>query len=206
MISNRTTAIIVGILFLTSTAAIFIGGTLIESYFIDKPPDKTLLIIGTLLEVYCGIAVAGIGVLLFPILKPHNEKLALGYVVFRITELVVIIIGEVIILTLLTYSQDYYLIVAFFTGIGGLMFCYLMYQSKLIPRFISVLGLVGYSMLLTALILEWLGYSSFSFFNFPGVMFYLPGMAFEIILPVWLIVKGFNSSVIASESAKTDIN
>ncbi|KKN62788.1 hypothetical protein LCGC14_0508490 [marine sediment metagenome] len=206
MISNRATAIIVGILFLTSTAAIFIGGALIESYFIDKPPDKTLLIIGVLLEAYCGVAVAGIGVLMFPLLKPHNEKLALGYVVFRILELVVIIIGEVITFTLLTYNQDYYLLVALFTGIGGLMFCYLLYQSKLVPRFISVLGFVGYAMLVTALILEWLGYSIFNFFNFPGVMFYLPGIAFEITLPVWLIVKGFISSMIASESVKTDIN
>ncbi|NOU75564.1 DUF4386 family protein [Paenibacillus sp. LMG 31458] len=71
----------------------------------------------------------------------------------------------------------------------SLLFCYLLYQSKLIPRLISVFGLIGYASLLTSALLEIFGYS-------PGMFLFLPGALFEIILPIWLIVKGFNSFAI----------
>ncbi|QYR19298.1 DUF4386 domain-containing protein [Paenibacillus sp. sptzw28] len=79
-------------------------------------------------------------------------------------------------------------------GLYSLLFCYLLYRSRLIPRLISVFGLIGYASLLTSALLELFGYS-------PGMLLFLPGALFEILMPVWLIVKGFNSPAIAPMSA-----
>jgi hypothetical protein len=90
-----------------------------------------------------------------------------------------------------------------FTGIGGLIFSYLLYRSKLVPRLISILGLIGYALLFTGTLLDMLGHVDL---DGAGMIVLLPGGLFEIILPIWLIVKGFNPSAIASGSTKTDIN
>jgi hypothetical protein len=203
MNSHRKTAIIVGVLFLTSTVAFMLGSMSIQSYFIDKHPNINQLIIGVLLEVYCGVAVAGIGVMMFPILKKFNERLALGYVIFRIIECAIIIVSGIYLISLLKLIQDYDLMIYLFTGIGGLIFSYLLYRSKLVPRLISILGLIGYALLFTGTLLDMLGHVDL---DGAGMIVLLPGGLFEIILPIWLIVKGFNPSAIASGSAKTDIN
>jgi len=237
MNSNRKTAIIVGVLFLTSTAAIMLGGEVFiepilsaPNFLINVSANSTQVIIGLLLALFCGAAVVGIAVMMFPILKKHNESIALGYVGFRVIEAAIIFVSEIILLSLLTLSQEYvkagapdasyfqtlgtlaiegrmwgYQMVMIVCGLGGLMFCYLLYQSKLIPRFLSVLGLIGYAMLLTGALLD--TFSVIDHLHGAGLIItHLPGGLFEILLPIWLIVKGFNSSAIASESAKTDIN
>ena len=90
-------------------------------------------------------------------------------------------------------------------SLSGLMFSYLLYQSKLIPRLISVLGLIGYALVLTSAFLDIFGI--IDTVHGKGIIMYLPGGLFKsILLPIWLIVKGFNSSTIVSGSAKTDIN
>jgi hypothetical protein len=180
-----------------------LGSIRIQSYFIDKHPNINQLIIGVLLEFYCGVAVAGIGVMMFPILKKFNERLALGYVIFRIIECAIIIVSGIYLISLLKLIQDYDLMIYLFTGIGGLIFSYLLYRSKLVPRLISILGLIGYALLFTGTLLDMLGHVDL---DGAGMIVLLPGGLFEIILPIWLIVKGFNPSAIASGSAKTDIN
>ena len=80
------------------------------------------------------------------------------------------------------------------------MLAYLLYQSKLIPRSISVLGLIGGAVLLAGTSLAMLGLIDVD--QGAGMLAVLPGGLFELILPIWLFVKGFNPSVIASGSAK----
>ena len=170
MNTSRKTARFVGVLFLTAMVASLLGGGLVESiisapdYLIAVSENETQVIIGVLLELINGIAVVGIGVLMFPILKQYNESIALGYLGFRIIESVfcsVIIISP---LSLITLSQKYLkagasdasyfqtlgtlsiaeranvvgLLIPVFFSLGALLFYYLLYQSKLIPRFISV--------------------------------------------------------------------
>jgi hypothetical protein len=200
MNSYRKTAIIVGILFLTSTVAFSMGSSFIKSYFNVGNLDKTPLINGVLLEIYCGIAVAGIGILMFPILRKFNKVLALGYTVFRIIECVTIIIGGIYLLSLLKLMWNYESIIFTFTGLGGLIFSYLLYQSKLIPRYLSVLGIIGYAILLPGVLLNMWGYVDLN--TSTGMFLYLPGGLFEIFLPLWFFVKGFNPSAIASKSEK----
>ncbi|MFA5856320.1 MAG: DUF4386 domain-containing protein [Parachlamydiales bacterium] len=199
MDSNRKTAIIVGILFLFSTITFMIGSNLIQSFFTDKNPNTPLLIIGVLLEISCGVAVVGIGLLMFPILKNLNKNLALGYVIFRIIECLMIIISGVYLLSLLKLMWNYDMIIFIFTGLGGLIFSYLLYQSKLIPRYLSVLGIIGYAILLLGVLLTMLGYVDIN--TGTGMLLLLPGGLFELFLPIWLFVKGFNKYALASSES-----
>ncbi|MFA5432194.1 MAG: DUF4386 domain-containing protein [Candidatus Paceibacterota bacterium] len=196
MKSTRKIAIIVGLLFLVATVTFMIGSNLIQSFLIDETQNKPPLILGVILEIICGVAVVGIGVLMFPILKLFKKWLALGYVIFRIIECAIIIVGGIYLLSLLEFMWKYEMIIFVFTALGGLIFSYLLYQSKLVPRYLSGLGIIGYLMLFLGVVLD-----MFSIFNIndgAGMLLYLPGGLFELFLPIWLFIKGFNSSAIAS--------
>jgi hypothetical protein len=229
MNSFRKSAMIVGVLFLTSTATMMLGsdeliGSILgdPDYLVNFSVNENQVIIGVLLELYCAVAVAGIAILMYPILKKQNEALSLGYVGFRIIEAVLIIFISISALSLLTLSREFvmagapdasyyqtfgtllisasdwaFVMVWIVVGISGLMFCYLLYQSKLVPRVMSVLGLIGYALLLAIGLLDM--FSLIDMLHGAEMILFLPGALFEIILPIWLIVKGFNPSAIASE-------
>lgn len=113
MNSYRKTATIAGILFLTAMIASLLGGGLLESilnvpnYLSYVSANKTQVIIGVSLELVNGIAVMGIAVTLFSIIKQHNESQAFGYVGFRIIESILCIISAIIPLLLITLSKEY---------------------------------------------------------------------------------------------------
>jgi hypothetical protein len=196
MKTKKRIAVIVGLLFLVSTLTFMIGSSLIQNFLIDGTRNKSSLILGVILEITCGVAVVGIGLLMFPILKPFNKRLALGYVIFRIIECIIIVIGGIYLLSLLKLMWKYEMIIFVFTAMGGLIFSCLLYLSKLIPRYLSGLGIIGYAMLFLGVVLN-----MFSIFNIndgAGMLLYLPGGLFELFLPVWLFIKGFNLSVISS--------
>jgi hypothetical protein len=224
MSPDRRTAAIVGALFLTVMVAWFIGTELIESilnapdYLLNVYPNRIQVIVGVLFELIEVAAVVGIAVMMFPILKQYNERIALGYVVFRILECAMLIVAAISPLLLITLSQEYLntgaldassfqalgtlfvtlrehwslLILAIFYCLAALMFYYVLYQTKLIPRFISVWGLTAATMALTTPLL--------------GTLLGIPMGLNEVFLGIWLIAKGFNPSAIASESRKRDIN
>lgn len=196
MKSTKRIVVIVGLLFLVSTLTFMIGSNQIRSFLIDVSQNKSPLFLGVILEIICGVAVVGIGVLMFPILKLFNKRLALGYVIFRIIECTIIIVGGIYLLSLLEFMWKYEMIIFVFTALGGLIFSYLLYLSKLVPRYLSGLGIIGYLMLFLGVVLD-----MFSIFNIndgAGMLLYLPGGLFELFLPIWLFIKGFNSSAIAS--------
>ncbi|UCC39993.1 MAG: DUF4386 domain-containing protein [Candidatus Aminicenantes bacterium] len=229
MDASRKTAVIVGVLFIVATVASMLGQGILGSvlddpdYLINISENKTRVIIGVLISFIDGIAIAGIAVLMFPILKKYNEGIALGYVGARIAELPIIVAYLIIPLLLTDLSQEYVKagapaasyfqtsgtlffavrhwtiqMVYIFNFIAGLMFCYLLYKSKLVPRFISILGLVGYSVMLPGTLLHIFGQIGT---NQIFIIFAL-GILFEILLPIWLFIKGFSSSAIASKSVK----
>lgn len=197
MKSARTIAVFVGVLFLTATVTFMIGSGLIRSFFMDENPNQTSLLLGVLLEIACGVAVAGIGVLMFPILQMSNRSLALGYIVFRVIECAIILGAGMYMLFVLKQIWKYEMILFLFTGLGGLIFSYLLYQSQLVPRVLSVLGLLGYALLSVGVLLDMVGYFSMS--SNAGMLLYLPGGLFELLLPIWLFIKGFNSFITASD-------
>lgn len=101
-----------------------------------------------LLEICAGLAVVAIGLLMYRVLRVVDAKLALGYPVMRITEFAVSVVLAVYLLSRLEEFPNHLLWVYIPTGIGGVRLNYLLLRHRLVPRFISVLGLVGYTLLL----------------------------------------------------------
>ena len=226
MNTNRKTAIIVGALFIIGTVGLALSVVLVGSilddpdYLIEFSANENRIIIGALLVLISGFALAMVPVMMFPIFKKYNEALALGSVVFRGALEAVIYIAMVISwLLLLTVSQEYVKagapdashfqtlgtlllkandqinpILEIVFSLGALMIYYLFYQSKLIPRWLSVWGLIGAILYLAA--------GLFAMFSVDFGILLAPLALQEMVLAVWLIVKGFNPSAIASESVK----
>jgi hypothetical protein len=188
--STRKIAVLVGVLFLAATITFMTGSGLIRSFFADENPNQTSLIIGALLEIACGLAVTGIGVLMFPLLKMFNKGLALGYAVFRIIECAIIVAGGMYMVAFLSPIWKYEMIIFLFTGVGGLIFSFLLYQSRLVPRALSLLGAAGYALLSFGVLLDILGCLNMS--SNTGMLIYTPGGLFELFLPMWFFIKGFN--------------
>lgn len=234
MDANKWTARIVGALFITATAASVLSVLLINpilddpDYLVNLAADEDRVIIGTLADLIAAVAVVGIAVMLFPVLKQHNEGIALGYVGVRTTEAAITIGGGISSLLLLKLSQeyvesgapeasDYQPLGAVLLGARDwtdalgpmIVFCLsalilygLLYQSELVPRFLSVWGLIGATMLLVAGLLVMYGESLTSMIS---VLLALPIAVNEMVLAAWLIVRGFSSSAIASESTEGTI-
>ena len=188
MNSNRKTAIIVGSLILIAYGVL--ASSIIESK-----------IIGMIFELISGVAVISIAVLMFPIFKPYNKRLTLIYLVFKTIEGALMIIAGFLFLsinTLLLGARDWiYVFHPYIFILSALMFYYLLYKSKLIPRFISVWGVIALILLLIINLLEITGYS-FAM----SIYLYFSIMLNEVFLAIWLIIRGFNPPAIASGSAK----
>lgn len=224
MNSNKMTARIVGVLFIIATVTailslVFLGSTLdAPGYLTTVSENENQVIISVMLWLILAVSVTGIGVTMFPILKKYNESLALGYVGIRLIETIFIIVGSMSLLTLLTVSQEYvagtldasyfqplgtFLLALgdwswiigtmIFLGLGGLPLNYLLYQSKLIPRWLSIWGLIGAALVLL--------YGLLGLFDLDPSFLAAPIAVQEMVFAVWLIVKGFNPSDIASKSA-----
>jgi hypothetical protein len=227
MNSNRKTARIVGALFLIAMVASLLGAALMEpildapDYLINVYPNKTQVVIAVLLDLVTATAVVGIAVFMFPILRRFNEALALGYVILRAIEAVVLVVAVIGPLSLIALSQEFMeagapdasyfqtlgtsfievrahlagLMLGIFFSLAALLFYYLLYQSKLVPRFISVWGLIAVAGVLAVNLIEIFGFGiSFG----AAIVLALPIILNEIFLGIWLIVKGFNPSAIVS--------
>ena len=113
MKSSRKTSIIVGLLFIIATVTAiltiaFLGKTLETPLnFGTVSENEFQVVIAVLLWIILAISVAGIGFMMYPILRKYHEGLALGYIGFRITESICIIISSVALLSILTISHNY---------------------------------------------------------------------------------------------------
>jgi hypothetical protein len=183
MNTNRKTAIIVGVLILVAYSLLGSG----------NPEAK---ILGMVLEIISGLAVITIAVLMFPLFKPYNKKASFWYIVSRSIE------GGLLVVTGILFSSHNTRLLEIHTGIhtghgyifaiAALVFYYLLYQSKLIPRWLSLWGVIAAILLILVLLLEVAGIIS-------GLMILkLPIVLNEVVLAVWLIVKGFNPSALNS--------
>lgn len=185
--TDRTTAALVGLLFLSSTATFAIGNSLIERFFAANETPTSLLI-GVLLQTYTGLAVAAIGIAMLPVFKDH-PRLARAYAALRILECLAIIGVGAFMLTRREPFPHFDALIYVFTAIGGIVFSHLLYTSSLIPKPLAALGLVGYVALLLGVPTALLGVVNLN--DGWGMAFLLPGGLFELILPFWLFIKGF---------------
>lgn len=185
----RKIAVTVGALFIFQMISAMIGTTLTQA-FIDGNPDKTALTTGVTLMICSGLAVVGIGLLMYRILKGFNQKLALWYPVMRVIELAVSATCGIYLLTQLQAVPNTMLWVYIPTAIGGLVFTYLLFASRIVPQPIAVLGLIGYALLLLGVPLDLLGVLDMD--AGAGMLLLAPGGLFEVlVLPIWLFAKGF---------------
>jgi hypothetical protein len=154
--SRRMIAVTVGILFVVQMVTAMVGTSLIQA-FVDGDTERTPLTVGVLLMMCSGIAVVGIGLLMYQVLKTVNQRLAFWYPALRIIEFTVSAVCGVYLLTQLQVVPNHLLWVYIPTGIGGLILTYLLFVSRLVPRPIAILGLVGYASLSLGVPLDLLG-------------------------------------------------
>jgi hypothetical protein len=233
--TDRKIAAVVGVLFIIGTAS---GMLMLPFVSILNSPDhlttlaanESQMIIATLLKFTMGIACAGIGLALVPLLRKYNEGLAMGAAGFRVMEGMVDVIGALGYVALLALSQEFVKAGApgasYFQTLDGLIntsaawlrdvamlltwctgaFLYyiVFYQHRLVPRWLTVWGLVGIT-------LTMLGCFLVMFHLIPAsgiiqVVLNLPILPQELVLAVWLIVKGIDPRASAAGSAKIGVN
>jgi len=235
MKTDRTTATIVGVLFIVASAAAALSQVVLGSPLDDPDVVATLadaqdqIRIAALLDLVTAAAVVAIPVALYPILSRHGETIGLGYLTARVLEAVVIVIGALVLLALLALSQDFVatapadpsvydatgsLLLAtrdltdalgtqFIFSITAFILNYSLYRTKLVPRFLSVWGLVGAALMFVAGLLGLLGRDPFST---TVIALAAPLAINEMVLAFWLIIKGFDSTSAASGSAQATVN
>jgi len=219
MSSLRKTSLVAGILYVltfVSIPTLFIYSQVKgANYIVGSGPD-TPAIIGGILEIIIALAGIGTAVVLYPVLRKQNESAALGLVAARILESGTIFVGVAFILSIVTlrqtgagadslatshglavlYDRIFLLGQSFMPAICDLLLGFLLYHSRLVPRGLSLIGIVGGPVLL-------IGYFSIQFGLFgqhdPLVpLFAIPVALFEFSLGLYLLFKGFRPSHITA--------
>ena len=182
---------LIAILFVVQLLTAAVGNTFVQK-FIDGDANRTALTFGALLMMFSGIIIAAIGILLYGVLRVTKSALAIWVPVIRITECTVALIFGVYLLTTLQTVTDHLLWVYVLAGAAGVILCYVLFTSTLIPRPIVTLGGLGYASLLLGVPLDFAGVIDMNA-GFGQVLF-VPGGVFEVlVLPVWLVARGFTS-------------
>ncbi|MFL6518129.1 MAG: DUF4386 domain-containing protein [Bacillus sp. (in: firmicutes)] len=195
-------------------------------YLITGSEHANQVILGALMELILVVSAIGTATTMFPILRKYNETIALWHVCFRFLEAVIITVGVISVLSLLTLSREYVAAGApdtssfqasgiaikaihdwtfllgpnFLLGINTIMYSYIFYKSKLVPRFIPILGMTGAALVFICALLVMFGV--IQQVSAWGGILALPVAANEMILAVWLLFKGFNQSALTTLSTK----
>jgi hypothetical protein len=231
MNSNRISAVIIGVLYIIGTVtgilSVVLTNPILESpdYLTNLSAQPNRLVSGMLMVLTMGLALAMVPVVMYPISKKYNPTLALGYVLFRgaletftylfsvISTLLLLTVGrayaaadaaqvpiyEAIGAVLHKYDAWGAQITTIVFILGALMFYYVLYRYKLVPRWLSGWGLLGAIPYLAAGFLVMFGF--LDHFSTADALLRVPLGLQEMVLAVWLIVKGFNPSSSAPESA-----
>ncbi len=216
MLTDRVIARTVGVLFIVGTVTAVVGGSMVLA--IEEPgalstvaADQGRVVTGVLLELVLALSVLGIGALLFPVLRRRDEGLALGYAGVRTLEAVFLMAASVAALVfvapgpgaraagaaarvpgLVLALRDWTYLVGSMVllGVGGLILYSLLFRAALVPAWLSLWGLVAAALILLRGVLEVYG------LDLPGVwqaVLAAPIAVNELVLAVWLIVKGFDT-------------
>jgi hypothetical protein len=228
MKSYRGNAIAVGVLLIVCSAAsilsaIPLGSTLDGPDYLSKlAVSGNRVVLAALVEFVWAATGAGIAIGLYPVLRKYNRSLALGSVVGRTVEGMLILVGTLSLLVLLTLGQESaaagqaaassakavgdtllavrdwangFLVLLSF-AVGTLMYYYLLYRSRLVPRWLSGWGLIGSGLLLGSTVYS--GFTQEFGFTTINTALNIPIGIQEMVLAVWLIFKGFKASAVAS--------
>jgi hypothetical protein len=217
----RTTARAVGVLFIVASVAAIIGGSLIlpieDTEGLSAVADvEGQVAAGVLLELLLVLSVAGIAVLLYPVLRPHGEGLALGYVGARLLEAALLLAAAMSARVVLGLSADagsaeaeiqagaavairqwtYLTGSLLMFGVSAVILYTLLWRGRLVPRWLSLWGLIGGVLILAR------GVAEVGGVEVPGTaqaLLAAPIGLNEMVLAVWLIVRGFDPRGLAED-------
>lgn len=166
-----------------------------------QSPDMTLLVLGVGMMLVNSLMVAGIGYLLRPVLRQISHRVGTGYLWGRLAEAVLLAVGAFVFIFIAVFANDVNSIHGFLTiqnrtyhlamlalAFGSIPMCWVLLKAHLVPGWIAVTGLIGYTVLFIGSLLGALSYEL-------GIIINIPGMIFEIAFPVAIAWKGFNAVV-----------
>jgi hypothetical protein len=217
----RKTALVAGVLYLltfVSIPTLFLYGPVKSANYIVGPGPDTAVIVGGILEMIVALAGIGTAVALYPVVKRQNEGIALGFVGSRTLEAATIFAGVVFLLSIVTlrqagagaaglvtshalvvlYNRTFLLGQGFIPAVNALLLGSLLYQSRLVPRVLPILGFIGAAVLVASDI--GVLFSLWGQFSAVAALATLPIAIWEFSLGVYLVVKGFKPSPILSSS------
>ena len=225
--TDRMNAVITGLFFIAATVSAITGLKLYDpvlthsDYLTNGAKNDTRIIFGALSELILVCTAAGTGIMLFPFIRKYNERLGLGYITFRLLEAVFILIGIVSVLALLSLSRSYTSETApdiaafqtagtilkaihdwtfilgplFMLGINTFIYSYVFYRTNLVPGKLAILGITGAVLVFISAPLAMLGIVTM--LSVWQVLMALPIAVYEMVLAVWLIMRGFNLGYVA---------
>ena len=224
--ASRKVSLAAGILYLLTFVSIPIGVLYMSvlndpNYIIGSGPD-TGVIVGGILEIIVALAGIGTAVVLYPVLKRQNEALALGFIGTRVLEASTIFADVVCLMAIVTLRRSGVGPEALITGktlvalyglfrlgqnllpaVNDLLLGSLLYRSRLVPRILPVLGIIGAPLLIANTIVFMFGVTSGPLYLLTGIGV-LPIAIFEFALGVWLTVKGFKPTAITAAFDKAE--
>jgi len=224
MKSNKKTGRVVGLLFLLifATGIVvyqFLQGPVLfsDNFLTDTSTNSNEIIISTLLLFLSGITSIIIATVLLPIFKKHNITLAFLYLAFCILGFIAISIDNVSVLSMLELSQEFtksesnnsdmlnalgnvyykrhwwtHYLSLFISCFPVFILYYTLYVSKLIPKVISIVGIIAVILMFIEILFSLFG-------NSISMNMLLPIGLIQLILPLWLIFKGLNSTTLETE-------
>ncbi len=219
----RQISILVGVLIIIGTISgiLSIAPAVDDSkYLIKAGANSNRVLFASFFQFVMSITYLGIAISLYSILKQYNERLALGFLSFRIVAVVFILVGVMILLLILKLSQEYlksgsldsayydtigkllltgrdfvnHIAMIITLSIGGIMLYIILIQTELIPMWLSIWGLAGSTLSIIA--------SLFVMFRIVDILtptyivLNLPMAIQELTFAIWLIIKGFNNTEI----------
>ncbi len=231
MSTSRRLAVVAGVLFIVATVADVISRAVLVQPILGAPDylarvstNEGQVLLGALFLLIGAVAAAGIAIALYPVLKKHNEGLALGSVGFRLIEGALYLGIVVCLLVLVTVSRESesagatvssayrvpgalliaardalgeVAVLAF--GIGALMYYGVFYRSRLVPRWLSAWGILAITLVMLSGVLVMLRLTEPM--STTQLVLAAPIGLQEMVLAVWLIAKGFNPRAVASAPA-----
>ena len=221
MDSMRKTALVAGLLYLITfiagipPAAFLLGPVLDNPNYIVSTGADNQVLFGAFLDLVNALACIGTAVALFSVVKRQHEGFALGFVTTRMFEAAIIVIGVISIIAVVTLRQTaadaeaatlvtlgqalvavrdgaHLLGPGVIPGLNAVLLGYLMYRSRLVPRLIPAMGLIGAPLFLVAISASILGFKEQVSVLY-GIAV-IPIALWELSLGLWLTFKGFNAS------------
>jgi hypothetical protein len=215
MNSTRKISLIAGLLYLltfVSVPILYLYGPVREVGYIVGPGPDTRVFVGAVLEIIVALACIGTAVALFPVVKRQNEGVALGFVAVRTVEAGAIFAGVFTLLAVVTLRQagagagalatgqmlvgmhdwTFTLSQSLLPAVNALLLGSLLYQSRLVPRILPVLGFIGAPLLVASTMATLFGANEYGS-GMSGLLA-LPIAVWEFSLGVYLVVKGFRAA------------